>query len=208
MDLSDFPNRLRQSLQRPLPGTAAQYGMAHAVRRDVPPPPSNARQAGVLALFYPLNDEWHIVLIQRSHHPRDRHGGQISFPGGRREEADRDLAATALREANEEVGVPTEAVHLLGALTPLYIPVSNFLVNPFVGYTSTRPAFVPQASEVDRVLEIPFAAFQMAGVKKVMDMPIGARMVLQQVPYFSVAGQVVWGATAMMLNELLAVVAL
>lgn len=201
-----FIKRIEERLQRPLPGQEAQYRMAHQVRRRVAPPPDDARMAGVLALFYPKSDDWHIVFIERPHRPEDRHGGQISFPGGKQEEMDNSLAETALREAEEEIGVPSSSIRLLGALTDLYIPVSNFLVNPFVGYITQYPTFKPQPSEVEDIIEVPFNTFLNENTRQWINLPITEKITLQQVPYFNIEGKIIWGATAMMLSELIEVV--
>ena len=200
----NFIDRLKEKLQAPLPGIEAQYKMAHVVRRRYEPPPPTARQAGVLALFYPKGTTWHIVLIERaSSHPADRHGGQISFPGGKYEETDGTLAITALREAEEEVGIDPEKIELIGELTELYIPVSNFLVKPYVGLTTNTPRFRPQAEEVRAILEPPFELFLRQDTRQETDLQISDNITLKKVPFFNVFGKVVWGATAMMLNELL-----
>lgn len=197
---------LQDRLRGPLPGQTAQFRMAHAIRQQVPPPPSSAKIASVLALFYPKNERWHLVLIERvSHNPNDRHGGQISFPGGRREPQDPDLAYTAIRETEEEVGVQGKDVELIGALTELYIPVSNFLVHPFVGRIDYRPNFRPQETEVAGILEIPFEEFTKPESLRYKDMTVGAGLKLSNVPYYHIQDRVVWGATAMMLSELLEV---
>jgi 8-oxo-dGTP pyrophosphatase MutT (NUDIX family) len=199
-------SRLREQLQAPLPGRAAQYRMAHAVRQSYVPPPADAREASVMALFFPQAKEWQLTLIQRtSHNPKDRHGGQIGFPGGKREAQDPDLTATALRETEEEIGVSAADIQLLGRLSELYIPVSNFLVHPFVGYLDYAPSFRPQASEVARVLTVPFKDVVAPESRQLTNIHIAPQMVLRDVPHFALAGQVVWGATAMMISELLAV---
>ncbi len=204
--MAAFIKGLQRAFQQPLPGREAQYRMAHAVRRQPGPPPADASQAAVLALFYPKNDDWHLVLIEReSSHPNDRHGGQIGFPGGRVELEDKSLAHAALREAEEEVGAPAHDIQLIGQLTELYIPVSNFLVFPFVGTLDYAPTFVRQETEVRQVLEVPFAAFQDPERQKLTDLRINPQITLQRVPYFDVNGHIVWGATAMMLSELLSV---
>ncbi|MCB9080784.1 MAG: CoA pyrophosphatase [Lewinellaceae bacterium] len=198
--------KIEQGLQRPLPGQQAQFRMAHAARYDNSPPPPTAKQAAVLALFFPKKSDWHLVLIEReSHNENDRHRGQISFPGGRWDDTDTSLAYTALREAEEEVGVNRQAIRLLGPLTELYIPVSNFKVSPFVGFTETTPVFQPQESEVRRILEVPFAEFLNPAVCQKTNIPIAPNLLLRDVPFFAVENQVVWGATAMILSELLAV---
>lgn len=118
------------------------------------------------------------------------------------EAGDTDAAATALREAEEEVGIPREAVELLGALTPLYIPVSNFLVDPFVGFFPERPQFSLQTSEVARVLELPLAGFLAPDARQVGERQLVNGMTLKEIPYWGIAGEEIWGATAMMTAEL------
>jgi 8-oxo-dGTP pyrophosphatase MutT (NUDIX family) len=180
--------------------------MAHASRLPEVSIPPNARQAAVLALFYPKDSDWHLVFIERdSSNPNDRHSGQISFPGGKYEAGDGSLANTALREAQEEVGVDAEKIELLGALTDLYIPVSNFQANPYVGFTNETPTFIPQVSEVRSILEVPFPLLQQPEIVQTIDLQLAQNLILKRVPYFNLFGKVVWGATAMMLNELLAI---
>ncbi|MEM1214304.1 MAG: CoA pyrophosphatase [Bacteroidota bacterium] len=206
--MTTFPAQLQERLADPLPGQVAQYEMASADRRLAVPPSADARQAGVMALFYPKAGEWHLVFIQRtSSHPNDRHGGQIGFPGGKEEPTDENMAATALREVEEEIGVPQGDIELLGALSQLYIPVSNFLVFPYVGLVrSGRPNFQPQPSEVAAILEVPFSIFLDTSRRKRTDIQVTERITLKNIPYFDLPGQhVLWGATAMMMSELVAV---
>ncbi len=204
--MDDFILRLADKLQQPLPGREVQYRMAHGARQSDVPVPGNARQAAVLALFYPKADEWHLVFIERdASNPNDRHGGQISFPGGKYEEGDGTLANTALREAEEEVGVDASKIELLGALTNLYIPVSNFQANPYVGFMRETPTFVRQEREVRSILEVSFSLFQQPEIVQTIDLQLAQNLILKRVPYFNLLGKVVWGATAMMLNELLAI---
>lgn len=202
--MDHFITQLAERFQKPLPGQEAQFKMAHVARRAVIPTPLDARKAGVLALFYPKDQDWHLVFIERdASNPNDRHGGQISFPGGKYEEADGTLANTALREAQEEVGINPKKIELLGPLTELYIPVSNFQVCPFVGFTSELPTFVAQTSEVKAILEVPFALLQQPEIIQTIDLQLTQNIILKGVPYFDLFGKVVWGATAMMLSELL-----
>ncbi len=203
----DFITGLSNKLQQPLPGQEAQFKMAHLARRNAVPPPPNARQAAVLALFFPKNKDWHLVFIERDNsNPNDRHGGQISFPGGKYEEGDASLQYTAIREAHEEVGVHPEKVEIIGELTDLYIPVSNFKVNPFVGFVDYTPTFRPQVEEVSDVLEVPFKLLRDYSIQKTTDLRIANNITLRGVPYFDLFGKVLWGATAMMLSELLEVI--
>lgn len=195
--------QLQQKLAQPLPGSFAQFKMAHVGRSKAPAIPGHAKQAGVLALFYPKAGDWHLVFIERNtSNTRDRHKGQISFPGGKYEDTDLDLAYTALRETAEEVGVNRENVSILGKLTHLYIPVSNFLVHPFVGITNSRPHFVPQAKEVKDIIEVPYHWFFIPEVTTIGSLQLSTQLVLPRVPQFNIAGRIIWGATAMILSEL------
>jgi 8-oxo-dGTP pyrophosphatase MutT (NUDIX family) len=201
-----FIQAIKDQLREPLPGQVAQFRMAHVVRQQAAKPPPNARQAGVLALFYPHVSSWHLVFIERQpHFGHDRHAGQISFPGGKLEETDASLQETALRETEEEVGVPVDTIEILGKLTELYIPVSNFQVHPYVGFTDTRPAFVPDVEEVRSILEVPFGHLADPGTRRQTNLQLAANITLKGVPYFDVEGKILWGATAMMVSELLTV---
>lgn len=195
--------QLQQKLSRPLPGIQAQFKMAHVGRVKLPPVPVHARKAGVLILFYPKANSWNLVFIERnSNNTRDRHKGQISFPGGKFEPSDKTLRNTALREAAEEVGVNRDNIHILGELTRLYIPVSNFLVHPFVAITDRRPHFVAQEEEVKNILEVPYHWFFIPEIKSVDPLQLSQQLILPQVPQFNIAGRIIWGATAMILSEL------
>lgn len=194
-------NNIRQKLNETLPGREAQLGMAPGIRRHYKGASDDAIVACVLVLLYPKNKEWYFILIQRMPHEKDRHSGQISFPGGRLEDDDSSLEAGAMREAEEEVGIPREQIQSLGRLTELYIPVSNFLVHPFVGFLEKEPTFIPQEAEVKEILEIPLSELSKLANKKKRDMPGGRNVILKNVPYYDFFGNVVWGATAMMLSE-------
>jgi len=199
-----FIKTLQTQLQAPLPGRAAQYKMAHFVRQQYKPAPETATKAAVLALFYEKNKEPHLVLIERvSTNKNDRHSGQMSFPGGKQDADDKDISYTALRETEEEIGIPIKDVQIIGRLTNLYIPVSNFLVHPFVAYLEETPVFNAQESEVNQIVEVPFSLLQDKATRQKIDLRISTNMTLKGVPYFNVFGKVVWGATAMMLSELL-----
>lgn len=199
-----FIEEIREKLKGELAGQEAQYKMTHAVRRTYKPAPDNARIACVMCLFYEKNDEPHIVFIQRtSKNPNDRHGGQIGFPGGKEEEYDESHEAAARRETEEEIGVKGSDIDVLGALTPLYIPVSNFQVYPFVGYLNYEPIFDLQVEEVDAILEIPYSHFLKKEIRKKKDMRFSENVILKDVPFFDLGEHVLWGATAMMMSDLL-----
>ena len=197
----DLINHIQQKLQLPLPGREAQLNMAPSLRRHFLEASDDATVACVMLLLYPKEEKWNFVLIQRVTHEKDRHSGQISFPGGRLDKSDVSLEACALRETEEEVGVPQKDIRLLGKLSELYIPVSNYLVHPYVGFLENEPQFIPQLSEVKEILEIPVAELINIENRKKKDMRGGRNIVLKNVPYFDFYGNVVWGATAMMLSE-------
>jgi len=198
-------NQLRRRLNEdPLPGHSARIAMVPPLRGEYGDPPADARRASVMVLLYPVGGRLRLLFIQRTSPKRDRHAGQISFPGGSVDPEDVSAAATALRELEEEVGVPRAAVEVLGALTPLYIPVSNFLVDPFVGYLPERPGFVLQEREVARILELLLADFLREGARQVGNRKLLSGLELPDVPYWLVDGEEIWGATAMMTAELVA----
>ena len=204
-----FIEQIRTRLAQPLPGRAAQYRMASMRRLEElgthPTPPPDARVACVLHLLHWHGEQWRTVLIERSLNPQDRHSGQVSFPGGRYEPGDSTLADVALREAQEEIGTLPDQVEVLGRLTELYIPVSNYVVHPFVGRLLGPPAFVPQPGEVAHILTPALSVFDVSGNQKKKDITVGQGFMLKEVPYFEVDGRTVWGATAMIMSEFMEV---
>ncbi len=198
---------LEKKLQQPLPGKEAHRIMSPSIKRLEYMIPNDARIACVMALLYPKNEKTHIVLIERasSNNPKDRHGGQISFPGGKLEPTDESHLAGALREANEEVGVISEDIHVLGALSELYIPVSNFKVYSFVGALSYAPKFTPQLSEVKSILEVPFENFLKKEVRKTKTISMSNGFRIPNVPFYDIQDHTIWGATSMILSELIEV---
>jgi 8-oxo-dGTP pyrophosphatase MutT (NUDIX family) len=197
---------IRQALARPLPGRAAQIKMA--------PEPSDGqdrwqnvddyREAGVLLLLYPdgpdVQSELNTVLTRRTEYP-GVHSGQISLPGGRREGSEM-LQTTALREAEEEIGIWPESIEVIGRLSSLYTPPSNFCIHPFVAFNPVRPDFRPDPKEVAELIEVPLGLLLNPATRQEeiwRFQNIGQR----RVPFFDVFGHQVWGATAMILSEFL-----
>ncbi len=160
---------------------------------------AKVKQAAVLALFYKKQNQPHLVLTLRVQ-SGGVHSGQISLPGGKREPQDNNFMDTALRETYEEVGLAPENVEVLGELTPLYIPPSNFLVFPFVGLYHREPYFERQVSEVKEIFSLDFNHFLDSAT--VVQQEVKARELNLNVPVFSIDGHVIWGATAMILSEL------
>lgn len=190
LQLVDFDPQMAHGLMAPMP---------RAMKRPLDRP-GQPRVGGVLALLYDCDDQLNVVLTRRRD-DLNAHAGQISFPGGRNEPPE-PLLATALRETFEEVGVAPEAVRVLGALTPIYIPPSDYEVHPFVGwYVNGRcPTFFPAPHEVAEILPVALTHLLNPAIRQHEARDIlGHRL---NVPFFAVAEHKVWGATAVMLSEL------
>ncbi len=203
--MSVFADALRQRLRAQLPGRDAQVRMAPQPRPGWDPSvlPPGLRDAAGLVLLYPHAGEWCLPLTLRGSWMR-QHTGQVSLPGGR-VDAGESIEHAALREAYEEVGVEAAGVDVIGRLTPLHIPVSNHLLHPVVGIVHARPAFRVAEAEVERLIEVPLRGLLAPDVvqreARLRERP---PVVLMDVPYFAVDGAKVWGATAMILAEFLA----
>jgi 8-oxo-dGTP pyrophosphatase MutT (NUDIX family) len=206
-DPDRFRAALRRRLAASLPGVDAQLRMAPRLRAGPEPdvPLDALRPAAALLLVYPHAGHWHIPLTVRGPEVR-HHTGQVSLPGGRVDPGE-SIEAAAVREAHEEVGVAPGEVDVLGRLTPLPVWVSGHLLHPVVGAMASRPRFTLAAGEVERLIEIPVPRLREPGIvaweERVRSLPPHAVM---DVPYFDVEGAHVWGATAMVLAEFLALV--
>lgn len=162
---------------------------------DAPPP----RASAVLILLYPHADEILLPLTVRVGALRN-HSGEVSLPGGRYDDADGDLQHTALREAWEELAIDPATVDVWTALTPVWIPISNYQITPFVGWSDTRPAFKSSPNEVAELIEAPLSELLRPDIIHTEAWDVrGQRM---QVPFFALGTHKVWGATSMILAEL------
>jgi len=196
--------RIEKGLRAPLPGIPAQLRMApdprpqgHKAYFEVE---ESCLKAGVLLLLYEKGGRLHLLLTRRTERVL-HHRGQISFPGGEQHPGE-SLEATALREATEELGVDLEAAQPLGRLTPLYIAPSNYCIYPTVTYLPGEPLFRPQPEEVAEVIEIPVSHLAEPANRRRETWTIGDRAA--DVPFFEFQGHKIWGATAMVLAEFLA----
>ena len=158
----------------------------------------NAKQSAVLIHIYPKNEELHIVFIQRPIYD-GVHSGQIALPGGKAEEIDLGIEATALREADEELNIKSSDLKVIGKLTPIYVPPSNFMIHPIIGYQESRPNFVIQESEVASYIECKLE--YLIGEDKLISSEVIAGGSRMNVKGFQLGEHFVWGATGMMIKE-------
>jgi len=195
-------NFLERRLHGPRPGLESQLKMAPDPRpgdKTYQEAGDACLRAGVLVLIYPREGRHCLVLTRRTSHVA-HHQAQISFPGGQMDEQE-SAVETALREAAEELNIAPEEVRILGELTPLYIPPSNYCIYPVVAAAKRRPDFRPSPREVAEVIEIPLDYLLEPGTVKRESWPIRGTDVI--VPFYFFGGHKIWGATAMVLAELL-----
>lgn len=199
-----LPDALRRRLLAPLPGLAAHLRMAPQPRLW-PEAGSPLRPAAALLLMYPHGGEWHVPLTVRGARLR-QHTGQVSFPGGRLDHPQESVEQAALREAHEEIGVAPEEVEILGRLTSLPIAASGHLLHPVVGVAARRPSFALHPHEVEKLIEVPLGRLMQPDVVA-WEERVRARPPrdIMNVPYFAIDDVRVWGATAMVLAEFIAV---
>ena len=188
----------------PLPGLKAHKLLAPPNRiklmKTIDYNKIKSKKAAVLICIYPnAVGQANFVLIERNVYP-GVHSGQISFPGGKPEPHDLDLWATALREANEEVGIPSSQVQQLKTMSKIFIPPSNFTVTPFLSYCHSQPPLIHDLSEVSSIIEFPLGELLTAEVS--MENCVISGKNLSKVPAYVYDQKIVWGATAMILSEL------
>lgn len=192
---------VRRALALPRPGRTAQIRMSPRPRPgDIfpLPPEIKPKEAGVLILLFPGQDDLHFFLTKRTD-TVETHKGQISLPGGSQEDSE-TLEQTAVRETSEELGIEIECIQVLGEpLSSVYIPVSGFRVTPFVAFTPVRPTVVAEPGEVLEIIEMPLEV--LTDEKAIVEETWEFRGIKMVVPFFAINGHQVWGATGMMLGE-------
>ena len=204
MNFDEFLKSISKIENIQLPAEASQFKMVPPFRQELLKKQEeaikHAKQAGVLSLFYPNeNNETTFVLILRKIY-KGAHSGQVAFPGGKLEASDKSLEDAAVRETFEEVGVPIKNIKVMRELSKVYIPPSNFYVHPFLGVTYKKPTFIKQEDEVESIIEIKLKHF--LDEKSVIQKKVKTSYSLEvEVPAFNLNGHIVWGATAMMLSE-------
>lgn len=202
-----FIEQVKIRMQQPLPGEEVQLLMAPYNRisvRQLNPKLHEPQKSAVLILLFPVGNEIHTLLIHRPVY-EGVHSGQVSFPGGKFEEIDVDLSQTAIREAFEEVGVQPSSIEIIGKLSDLYISPSNFLVSPYIAFVRTLPDFIIDTHEVQKIISVNLFHFKevIARSEKIITHSSGIKI---KTPYYEIEGLTVWGATAMIISELTAIV--
>jgi 8-oxo-dGTP pyrophosphatase MutT (NUDIX family) len=198
----NFIVKLTERLRNPLPGEDAQLIMGSGIRMKELKFLSiseRSKKSGVMILLYPKANTIFSALILRPKY-NGTHSGQVALPGGKYEKTDSDLIETALRETNEEIGVDSETISVIGQLTKLFIPPSDYIVYPTIGYVAVPPLFIPDEAEVKEIIEYPISLLLDKAIIKSKEFNIRDGVTFTA-PYFDIDGQVVWGATAMMLSE-------
>lgn len=159
----------------------------------------NPKFAAVNILLYLKDNEWYFPLMLRTENEHDRHSGQISLPGGKREEADENFAQTAIRETHEEMGIDEHYIRIIREISPIYIPPSNFYVHAFVSFTKKNPVFSLQEAEAVDLIEFPVSSLlTLTEDPQLMTLPSTRGI---EVPVISFQNYIIWGATSMILSE-------
>jgi len=194
---------IKEELKKPLPGKSRHLMMSPEFRGAFESD-SPAKEAAVMICIFPGDQDLQLVFMKRSEYDGP-HGGQISFPGGIYEESDKDLIETAIRETREEIGLDCNNSSVIGALTPLLIPISNINVQPYVSFHNRKPAYSIDKREVEFLIEAPIA--ELLNPLCIQREQRKIRDKIFDVPFYKVAENIIWGATAMILSEFLAVIA-
>jgi len=197
---ASFPEKVKFALDKTKPGYSAQKKMAPSNRQKKPAIKyETCMLSAVLICLYPKSTEWHICFMKRT---KDNtvHSGQISFPGGKYEQTDILIQETAIREAQEEMNIACSGKDIVGILSSLYVPPSNFLIYPVVVCLPKAPEFKPNPFEVDAIIEVKLSDIFNDQAKKIKKIDRGE--IQFDIPYYKIDSHQIWGATAMILSEL------
>lgn len=203
MKLDDFVSSLNSDFYIGLPGHISHEKMLPRGRNlNIDPVKyTSLKLSSVLVLLFEENDEISVILTQRQEY-KGIHSGQIAFPGGKSEQSDSDRIFTALREANEEIGINMKDVSVISTLTELYIPPSNFLVLPVLGVSKSSLDLKLDDREVKEVFSISLEKLSDPKILEIREFKVKDFYTIQA-PAYVVDDKIIWGATAMILTELL-----
>ncbi len=197
-----FISRLKINILRGLPGEEAQRKMSPVERANFSNYEKfrvNSKKSAVTVILYPKNNQVYVVLIKRASYD-GVHSDQISFPGGKQDQGDITLLDTAIRETKEEIGIDIQDINLIGKLSDLYIPPSNFWVEAYLCFADKELKFIPNYREVKDILEIPLQEFNMEA--NIQQMRIkNSEGLTYKYPCYNIRQNIIWGATAMILSE-------
>jgi 8-oxo-dGTP pyrophosphatase MutT (NUDIX family) len=198
--MNNWPRYLETALRNKQPGISSHLKMLPPGRKLSMPDESKSgvKTSGVLVLLFPEGNEIFICLVRRQPFMKF-HAGQIGFPGGKKEKTDIDIASTAVREASEEIGIQPSLIRILGALSPLFVQVSGFMIYPFVAWSNVRPEFVINHHEVEKLLLFPL--LRNLNNQKIITATVETQIGMLEVPAYESDGDIIWGATAMILAE-------
>ncbi|MFW5820268.1 MAG: NUDIX hydrolase [Bacteroidota bacterium] len=202
VNIKEIARKIEQLIMDELPGETSHSKMTPRIRRSLQSG-TNSREAAVMILFFQENRDIKLALIKRTEY-EGVHSGQISFPGGMKEAEDPDLQSTSIRETVEETGIKEKELRILGELSPIHIPVSNFRVCPYVAYMSSTPIFTPDPVEVDHIINIPLKHLLNYKNRKKEKWNLSGEEIM--VPFYSYKNYKIWGATAMILSEFLDII--
>lgn len=200
----DWLEALKFQLNENLPGEAAHAEMAPVNRPLSSFARKNTdlyRESAVSVILQVSSKNPEIILIQRPNY-EGVHGGQVSFPGGKKDESDENLFQTAIRECKEEIGIDLYKNQFVGLLTPVFIPVSKFDVLPHVFILDSEVNFTPDPREVETIFKMQISSLMNENIRKRVSIPTQQGTVLKNIPCFEYENRIIWGATALMLNEL------
>lgn len=204
MDFNIFIKSIPKIVQEKLLGELSHLKMCPPEREDLMKNINldtvKPREAAIMMLFYPKKNKTHLALILRTSY-NGVHSSQIAFPGGKVEKFDKNYQETALRETHEEIGIAPENINVIRDFTPIYIPPSNFMVYPFLGYAINDLIFNLDPNEVAGIIELPLREFLDENIIISNRMSTSYNQEID-VPAFKIQEHIVWGATAMMLSEL------